>query len=68
VAENRDRYLETAGVRDEKVGQAIDNVDDAVKDLLSLSKKTKDKITKAEEYVMKLREIRDYLKSNDKEG
>ena len=68
VAENRDRYLETAGVRDEKVEQAIDNVDDAVKDLLSLSKKTKDKITKAEDYVMKLREIRDYLKSNDKEG
>ncbi len=68
VAENRDRYLEMAGVRDEKVRQAIDNVDDAVKDLLSLGKKTKDKITKAEEYLIKLRKIRDYLKSNDKEG
>jgi len=68
VAENRDRYLEKAGFEDEKVRQAIDNVDDAVKDLLSLGKKTKDKITKAEAYLIKLREIRDCLKTNNKEG
>jgi len=68
VAENRNRYLEMAGVTDAKVGQTIDKVNDAVGDLLSTGKEAKDKITKAEEYLTKLREIRDSLKSNKKEG
>lgn len=68
VAENRNRYLEMAGVTDAKVGQTIDKVNDAVGDLLSTGKEAKNKITKAEEYLTKLREIRDSLKSNKKEG
>jgi hypothetical protein len=68
VAENRNRYLEIAGVTDAKVGQTIDKVNDAVGDLLSSGKEAKDKITKAEEYLTKLREIRESLKSNKKEG
>lgn len=68
MAENRDRYLDKTGLRDEKVGRAIDKLNDAVKDLLSLGNKTESKITKAEAYLIKLREIRDCLKANNKEG
>jgi len=67
VAENRNRYLAMAGVSDEAVGQTIDKVNDAVNDLLSSAKEAKDKVSKAEEYLSKLREIRDSLKSDKKE-
>ena len=64
VTENRNRYLEMAGVTDEEVGHTIDKVNDAVSDLLSSVKGAEDKATKAEKYLTKLREIRDSLKSN----
>ena len=61
VAENRNRYLEMAGITDEKVGSTVDMVNDTVNDLLSYAKKAEDKATKAEDYLKKLREIRDSL-------
>lgn len=62
VAENRNRYLELAGVTDAEIGQAINQVDDAVSDLLSMGKVTQDKVSKADDYLIKIREIRDSLK------
>ena len=64
VAENRNRYLKMIGVTDEEVGQTIDKVNNAVNDLLKLGKEAKDKVSKGEEYLTKLREIRDSLQSN----
>ena len=67
VAENRNRYLELAGFTDEKVGDAIDKVNGAVGDLLSLRKEATDKVSKAEEYLTKLREIKDSFKFRKEE-
>lgn len=68
VAENRNRYLAMVAVTDEKVGHTIDRVNDVVSDLLSSAKKAEDKITKAEDYLKRLREIRDSLIAKKKEG
>jgi hypothetical protein len=67
VAENRNRYLEIVGVTDENTGRMIDKVNDTVSDLLSSSKKAEDKLTSAEDYLKKLREIRDSMQSKKKE-
>lgn len=67
VTEIRNRYLEIAGVTDEEVGHTIDKVNDAVSDLLSSGEEAKDKVTKAEMYLTKLRKIRDSLNSDKKE-
>jgi len=61
VAENRNRYLEIAGVTDEKIGGLLDKTDDAISDLLGKAKDTKDKIDRAEEFLKKVRSIRDSL-------
>jgi len=61
VAENRNRYLEMAGVTDEKVGNLVDKTDDAVSDLLKGAKDAQGKIDSAEKYLKKLRNIRDSI-------
>ena len=61
ISENRNRYLEMAGVTETQVGQAIDKVDDAVENLVSYGEKAEDSVSKAEEYLSKIREIRDSL-------
>lgn len=61
VAENRNRYLEMANITDESVGQLIDKTDDAVTDLLDNTRDVKDKVTRAEEFLGKVREIRDSI-------
>ena len=61
VAENRNRYLEMSGVTDNKMGQLIDETDDAVANLLRKGKGTKSKIDKADEFVEKLRAIKDSI-------
>ena len=68
VAENRNRYFEMVGVTDERVGHTIERVNDVVSDLLSSAKKAGDKIARAEDYVKRLREIRDSLIAKRKEG
>ena len=75
VAENRNRYLEMAGITDEKIGAAIDKTDDAVDRLLGktvdVAEKVgdaekvvagvKDKFTRTEEFLVKMKEIRDSI-------
>lgn len=61
VAENRNRYLEMAGVTDEKVGNLIDKTDDAVSDLLKGAKDAQGKVDSAEKYLSKLRDIRNSI-------
>jgi hypothetical protein len=61
VAENRNRYLEMAGVTDKRIGQLIDQTDDAVSDLLRKGKDTKSKVDRADDFIEKLRSIRDSI-------
>ena len=61
VAENRNRYLEMAGVTDDKVGNLIDKTDDAVSDLLKGAKDAQGKIDSAVKYLKELRHIRDSI-------
>lgn len=61
VAENRNRYLEMVGVSDGSLGKLIDKTDDAVTDLLGKASGVKDKATRAEEFLGKVREIRDSI-------
>lgn len=59
VAENRDRYLGMVGLTDQKIGPVIDKTDEVVSNLISKAKDAPDKVQKAEEYIEKLREIRE---------
>ena len=61
VTENRNRYLEMAGVTDEKIGKIIDKTDDAVSDLLKRTEDAQEKIDAAKDYLEKLRSIRDSI-------
>ena len=67
VVENRNRYLQKIGITDNKITEVIDGVNDVVADLLEKGKTVKDKITKTEEYIKKLRELRDSFKKNKEE-
>lgn len=61
VAENRNRYLEMAGVTDEKIGKLLDETDDAISDLLGKTKDGKDKIDKTDAFLKKVKSIRDSI-------
>ena len=61
VAENRNRYLEMVGATDESLGKLIDKTDDAVIDLLGKAGDAKDKVSRAEEFLGKVREIRESI-------
>ena len=61
VTESRNRYLEMAGITDDKLGKLIDKTDDAVSDLLKGAKGTKKNIDLADEYLKKIRLIRDSI-------
>ena len=67
VVENRNRYLQKIGITDNKITEVIDGVNDVVADLLEKGKTVEDKITKTEEYIKKLRELRDSFKKNKEE-
>ncbi len=62
VSENRNRYLEMAGVTEQQIGQLIDQTDDAVSILLKRTKDVQGKVKTGEEYLKKLRSIRDSIK------
>ncbi len=57
VVENRDRYLEMAGVSNDEITQMIDKTDSIVSDLLVKSKDLQGKIAKGEEYLQKINEL-----------
>lgn len=61
VTETRNRYLELAGVSDDQIGKLIDKTDDAVSDLVGKAGDVKDKVNRAEEFLGKVRSIRDSL-------
>ena len=61
VAENRNRYLEMAGVTDEKIGKLIDQTEDAVSGLLEGVEDAQNTINTEKEYLEKIRLIRDSI-------
>jgi hypothetical protein len=61
VAENRNRYLEVAGVKDSQIGKLIEQTDDTVADLLSKTKGANEKIDGASKYLEKIRSIRNSI-------
>lgn len=61
VTENRNRYLEMAGATDESLGELIDKTNDAVSDLVGQASDAQDKVTRAEEFLGKVREIRNSI-------
>lgn len=61
VSENRNRYLEMVDVTDESLGKLIDKTDDAVSGLLGKTSDVRDKVMRAEEFMDKVREIRDSI-------
>lgn len=61
VAENRNRYLEKAGIEENEFGEVIDKTDDAVAELLGKAGNAQDKVERAESFIQKVRKIRDSL-------
>lgn len=62
VDENRARYLEMLGVTDQKLADAVDQVDAAVGTLLDKAKELPDKQKRAEKYLEKVNNILSKLK------
>lgn len=56
------------GITESKIGIAIDKVNTTVSDLVSGAKKVEDNAIKGEEYLKKLKVIKDSLISSKKEG
>lgn len=67
IDQSRSRYLQMVGISDNKIGSAIDKVNNVVDDLLSGAKKADDTSKKLDEYLKKLRDIKDSFSSNKKE-
>ncbi len=61
VAENRDRLLAKAGVTEEEISKVIDKTDEIVTKLLDGAKTVDEKSAIAEEYVGKIRELKNSL-------
>lgn len=62
VAENRQRYLDMVGVTDESIGKVIDGVGDTVNDLVQKGTDIQNKTKQVEEYLKKLKELKNLLK------
>ena len=61
VSENRNRYLEKIGITDSDVGSYIDKTDDAVTKLLEKSNKIKNKVTRSEDFVTKMKAMKNKI-------
>ncbi len=61
ISENRNRYLESVGVKDQQVGKWIDQTDDAVANLLSTTQAGKDRVDRGKAFIEKIRNIRDAI-------
>ena len=59
VEENRNRYLNMIGISDDKIGQAIDDVDETVGNLVDKSKDIKNY---SEKYIKKLNDLKNIFK------
>lgn len=61
VAENRNRYLEMLGVKDEKLAGILEKVDAAVADLTEKAEKASGQEEKIRDYYRKLKELKEKL-------
>lgn len=61
VAESRTRYLEMMGIRDDKIGELISETDGAVSNLLGKANDARDKVGRAEQFLDKVREIKESI-------
>lgn len=61
VADNRNRLLAKVGVTEEKISKVIDKTDDIVSKFLSKAKVAEDKINLADEYIDKIKGLRNSL-------
>jgi hypothetical protein len=61
VAETRKRYLEMVGITDEKIGEVINETDEAVSNLLVKGRDAEKRISAVEEYLGRLKTIKDKL-------
>ena len=59
VSGNRQRYLELAGLKNDKFDKLIDKTDDAITDLLKASSHTESQSNKTQKYLETIRLIRD---------
>jgi hypothetical protein len=64
VDENRSRYLEMIGVTDTKIGEAINNTDQIVTDLIKGGETTLDNLGKVNSYLSKLEEIKNKINNH----
>lgn len=64
ISENQNRYLQMLGMSDEKIGKMINDVNDAVADLLKGGRDVAEKISMSEQYIKKLRELRNQFTQN----
>jgi hypothetical protein len=62
VDENRQRYLNMLGIKDDAINNVIDKVDDGMSDLLKGGKDVSDKVNSALVYVNKLKDLKNSLK------
>lgn len=62
VTENRERYLEMAGVTDDKLSMLIDKTDSAVSGLLASGHKADNKVNSAKKFVSKIKNIKESIK------
>jgi len=61
VTETRKKYLEMAGISDEKVKKVIDQVNDTVEDLLEKGIKVENIAEKSSQYIDKIKAVKDSL-------
>jgi|TARA_R100000501_G_scaffold2927_1_gene6790 hypothetical protein len=61
VTESRARYLEMIGVSDDKIGDLISETDSAVSNLLGKANDARDKVGRAEEFLDKVRQIKESI-------
>jgi hypothetical protein len=63
VDENRRRYLEMVGVKDQQVANVVDKVDSAVGSLVDKARELPDKQKRVEKYLDKVSEVFGKLKN-----
>jgi hypothetical protein len=64
VEENRKRYLEKIGITDDKIDQAVNSVHETVNDLLAKTKDVEEKTKAAQEFLEKMKKLKDQLRSS----
>ena len=63
VDENRKRYLDLIGVKQDELNAFIDDTDTAVSNLVDTAKNAQDKVKSAQEFIDQLKTISDKIKS-----